>query len=353
MFLAVLAEELVVGHGEPRSACADGEIVDLLGLEAVIKRVSFSRKAIAYGEESLENKILYVTEYAGGKEAQYLLRILQSEGELAHEYTTGSKTDVTRRIGSPVVLTSTTEDNIFEDDATRFLTIRIDETSAQSLAVLKAELAGEKEAVEPPVEVWQQAIRLLTDRNTKPFSFPSWFEFIAEQVPLEKVRARRDWKRALALIEAVALCRSGTNPAKEITLADYCVAYRILNTALTATAYGLNENELRLQDAVTRLNKELGRAVTIKEVRNDLGWQASMTYKYVRQAVKSKLVRYQDGAQEKNVKRLIPIPGASGSFLPSPRLVLQNVKELPSSVQYIDPLTGEVAKLTRRQASAA
>ena len=76
--------------------------------ESVIKRVSFSRKAFAYGKESLDGKILYVTEYRGGKEAHLLLRILQSEGELSHEFTTGGRTKVAQRVGSPVVLTTTT-----------------------------------------------------------------------------------------------------------------------------------------------------------------------------------------------------------------------------------------------------
>ena len=325
----------------------------LLPLELVITRASFSRKAMAYGEEPLDDKILYINEYRGGKDAQLQLRILQSEGEIAHEYTAGGKTEVTQRLGSPVVLTTTTEENIFEDDATRFLTIQIDETSEQNLAVFKAEISPRKRSEEPKLEVWRQAIRLLRDSYDGDFPFPSWFEYVAEQVPRDKVRSRRDWARFLALIQAIALCRSQADGKKSITFPDYCVAHRIFNGAFTATAYTLNENELDLQKAVIRLHRKHGRAVTTKEIRKELRWQKSMTYKFVREAVKHKLVQQESGTQEKNVKRFLPVPNSYGTFLPSPKKVLDNAEELGQSIKYLDPFTGEWKTVNRNAEKAA
>jgi hypothetical protein len=325
----------------------------LLPPELVITRASFSRKAMAYGEEPLDDKILYVNEYSGGREAQLQLRILQSEGEIAHEYTAGGKTEVTRRSGSPVVLTTTTQESIFEDDATRFLAIQIDETADQNLAVFKAEISGRKRSEEPKLEVWREAIRLLKTSYDGEFPFPSWFEYVAEQVPRDRVRSRRDWKRFLALIQVIALCRSQADGNKEITFADYCVAYRIFNSAFTATAYAVNQNELELQKAVIRLHKKLGRAVTTKEIREGLGWQESMTYKFVKEAVKHKLVQQESGTREKNVKRFLPVPDTYDTFLPSPRKVLDHAQELGRSVEYLDPFTGEWRKVSRNEEKAA
>jgi energy-coupling factor transporter ATP-binding protein EcfA2 len=326
--------------------------IKLMPPETVIKRASFSRRAFAFGEGSLENMILYVNEYRGGREAQLLLRILQSEGEIAHEYTVGGKTVVTRRVGSPVVLTTTTEDDIIEDDATRFLTIRIDETSETNAAVFKAAITPGEKSEEPDPKVWQEAIRLLIENYKRPFPFPKWFGYIAEQVPRERVRARRDWKRFLAFMQAIALCRSQADAKREITFSDYCVAYHVLNDSLTATTYALNENELALQKAVGRLYGELGRAVTTKELREHLGWDESMAYKYVRASVKHNLIRYQPGTAEKNVKALLPVPETSGTFLPSPRQVLDNAKELGDSMNYISPLTGKLMTVRRSKKSA-
>jgi hypothetical protein len=325
----------------------------LMPPENVIKRASLSRRAFAFGQEPLGNKILYVNEYRGGREAQLLLRILQSEGEIAHEYTTGRKTVVTRRVGSPVVLTTTTEDDIVEDDATRFLTIRIDESSDQNAAVFKAAITTGEESEEPALKVWQQAIRLLIENYEGTFTYPKWFEYVAEQVPRERVRARRDWKRFLAFIQAIAVCRSQSDATKDITFGDYCCAYHILNDSLTATTYALNENELTVQKAVGKLYEKLGRAVTTKEIREYLGWDKSMAYKYVRASVKHNLIRYQSGTTERNRKPLLPVPETSGTFLPSPRQVLDNAKELDDSMDYVSPLRGKVTRVLRSKKPVA
>jgi hypothetical protein len=315
--------------------------------EWVVKRASFSRRAFVYGEGSLDKTILSVNEYRANRVDQLQLRILQSDAEIAHEYTTGGRTKVVRRLGSPVVLTTTTEEQILEDDATRFLMIRLNPTPEQNLAVFKAAIAGETTASEPDVEVWQEAMRQLVSAYKKRYEFPAWFEYIVEQIPKERPRFRRDWKRFLGCIEAIALCRSQVDASEEITAADYCVAYRILNQAFTAAAFEVGENELAVQRTVTRLSNRFGRAVKISEIRDSLKWGDGMTYKHVRAAVKQKLIRYEPGTAEQNVKRLVPIERGSSTFLPSPEQVLQNAEGLPQSVEYVDPLTGELKKVSR------
>ena len=53
----------------------------------VVERSGLSAKALAHGKGSLAHKILFIQEYRCGKDAQQLLRLLQSEGRLTHEYT--------------------------------------------------------------------------------------------------------------------------------------------------------------------------------------------------------------------------------------------------------------------------
>jgi hypothetical protein len=292
----------------------------LFPTDLVIKRASFSRQALAYGVDSLEHKILYVNEYRGTKsEAQFLLRLLQSEGEISREFAMRGKTDVARRLGLPVVMTTTTAETVCEDDATRFLMLAIDDTSEQTLAVFKAELGMKPSSQELPLEVWQEAVGLLRQRYS-PFGFPGWFEFVAEQVPKDQVRARRDWKRLMGLMEAVALCRPNSESEKQITIEDYCIAYMILNPALTATNYVVSESELQVQKAVRDLHKKLGRAVTIDEVKDHVGLAYGVAYKYVGKAIKHHLIEHESGTREKNKKPLLPIGNESGSFLPHPNM---------------------------------
>jgi hypothetical protein len=320
--------------------------------EWVIRRASFTTEALAYNQESMDGKIFYVTEYDGGGSSKYNLRILQSEGELAREFTVGRKTDVTQRLGTPVVLTATTKEKILQDDATRFVTIAIDETAEQNVAVFKSELGMKADSGEPPEEVWQEATQLMKD-GYEPFVFPSWFEYVAEQLPSDMVRTRRDWKRFLGLIEAIAICNPDSRRDGKITFADYAIAFRLLESAFAATTYAINENELWVQRAVERLRKESGQAVTISQVREYLEWNQSMTYKFVKAAAEHKLITYEPGTKEKNVKRLLPGAKTTSRFLPSPRRLIQDVKELGPSLEYVDPITGEVKTLVRGRGAAA
>ena len=341
---------MVLGDSSTGKSTLINKVLKLFAPEFVIQRASFSRKAFAYGEESLDKKILYVNEYRGGRDAQLLLRILQSDGEIAHEYVTSGKTRVVCRLGSPVVFTTTTEEVIIPDDATRFLMIRLEPTPNQNLAIFKAAMATRRNGDELELEVWQEATRLIIGKYKKRFSYPDWFEYIADQAPKDKPRFCRDWNRFLGCIEVIALCRSQVDGEKEISFADYCVAHRILNQAFTATAFEVSENELVVERAVGRLSNELGRAVKISEIRDALQWGESMTYKHVRSAAKQKLIQYEPGTKEWNVKRLLPADKRANTFLPPPEQVLQNVKGLPRSVEFLDPLTGELRRVNRSSA---
>jgi hypothetical protein len=53
----------------------------------VLERAGLSRRALAHGTGSLARKILFIAEYRCGKDAQQLLRLLQSEGRISHEFT--------------------------------------------------------------------------------------------------------------------------------------------------------------------------------------------------------------------------------------------------------------------------
>lgn len=55
--------------------------------ECILERAGLSRKALAHGKGSLAHKILFIHEYRCGRDAQQLLRLLQSEGRITHEFT--------------------------------------------------------------------------------------------------------------------------------------------------------------------------------------------------------------------------------------------------------------------------
>ena len=184
---------------------------------------------------------------------------------------------------------------------------------------------------------------LLARKKTEFQDSPAWLGYVAENLPINKLRVRRDWERFLNFCRAVALCRplTGAEEAVNITFADYCVAFRILEPALASTVYGLRTQELNLGRAVALLNKQLGRAVTAREIAGKLNWKDALVYKYLKPAVRNRLLEYEPGTREKNMKLLWANTDVTNGFLPSPKSVFQNNPEIGSEVRYVDPFTGE------------
>jgi hypothetical protein len=333
-------------------------VISLLPPESVIPRASITQKALAYGSESLRGKVFYLYEYKGGRDAQLLTRLLQSEGSLEHEHTVVMGSDrgtrLAQRQGAPVILSTTTEDQVYADDETRFLSLRADESAELTRDVLRAKFRQVSVASkQPPPEAWQEAGRLL--RETIPeFRYPEWFEVLAENIPATDTRSRRDADRFLSLLKAITLCRSSADGRRgktgqvEINIEDYAVAYEILHTAFASTYRGAHPNALKVAETVRHINKNLRRPVTAKEVAEHHTWKLPVAYKWTRVAVDHQLVRREPGTQQGNLKRLVPGVSAETRFLPHPNVVFRARKELGAFVRYVHPLTGSNETLRRQ-----
>ena len=134
--------------------------------------------------------------------------------------------------------------------------------------------------------------------------------------------------------------------ATDITFEDYCVAYRTLEPVFASTLCGLPTQAVMLAEAVRKLTHRLNRPVTTREVAKELSWKESLVHKHKKVAVKRKLIEYEPGTREKNVKRFVACNEAVG-FLPHPRLVLKRNPEIGRKVKYVDPFTGKRKKVQR------
>jgi len=117
-------------------------------------------------------------------------------------------TRIAQRVGIPVVLTTTTDEEVFADDETRFLSCHIDTSPEQSLAILRARAKGTKIIDEQDLPVWQAAMSQLKCGKNDFQHPPKWLDYVARHLPLDDVRVRRDWDRFLTFCCAIALCRS-------------------------------------------------------------------------------------------------------------------------------------------------
>jgi len=353
IFLAGITKELddpvsVLFKGESGSGKSNTvtHTLQLFPTESVLELSSLSAKALVHSDESLSKRILFIQEYRGGKDAQLLIRLQQSEGRVAHEYTTmiGRQhgTRVAEKSGKPVVITTTTDDKVYQDDETRFLSLHADSSAAQSLAIVKAAVHRIRSKIAPALSVWRTALSLVKQRDGDFLHPPVWLEYVAAHLPLEKVRVRRDWNRFLSLCSACALLRlrEERRPVN-ITFADYAVAYRILEPAFAATTHGIHHNELAVVRAVEKLRGRSKAGVTAREIGDFLGWKEGIVYKYVRIAAKGGRLAFSTGTHERNQKFILLIPDRNAGFLPRPVVVFRNNEELGPVARYADPLTGK------------
>jgi len=327
-------------------------VIRLFPPNCVIERAGLSRKALVHGKGSLSEKILFINEYRCGKDAQQLIRLTQSGEDIEHEYTTISgrhrKTEVAERFGTPVVLTTTTDAVIFPDDASRFLAVHVDDSPKQNLAILLSRAAKPRPNDLADLPIWQAAMSMI---KCKPNDFrnpPKWLQDVAKRLPLNDVRVRRDWSRILSFCNAAALLRGfESDRLVDIEFPDYCVVYRILEPILSASLKDSDAPEHNVARTVAKLNKRFNRPVTVHEIAKQLRWKTSRVYKHLQSAAKRKLVKYEKGTRQRNLRPISARKHATGRFLPSPHSILKLNPEIGKSVKYIDPFTGHWKKITR------
>lgn len=184
-------------------------VLSLSPQEKVIKRSGLSAKALFRTQANLKGAVLYIQEVAGSEDADFSIRVLQSDGGLVYESTEkmpdGSLgTVVYEKEGPVVVVQTTTMNHLHPENETRVFPIYIDESEEQTSRILKSVLkeasgkdisSEEKQRIR---EVWQDAIRLLKESDV----IVPYAERI--ELPTSQVRIRRDVHRLLDVIRVVA-----------------------------------------------------------------------------------------------------------------------------------------------------
>jgi hypothetical protein len=326
--------------------------VRLFPPDYVTERAGLSKKALAFGKRSLKNTVLVINEYKCGKDAQLFIRLTQSGEDIAHEYTTISgrrrQTEVVKRTGTPVVLTTTTDERIFPDDASRFLALHVDSSPKQNRAIVLARAKKPRIVNLGDLPVWQAAMAKLKCKADDFQHPPRFLADVAKRLPLNDVSVRRQWNRILSFLSAAALVRGfESKQPVDIEFADYCVVYRILEPILVSALQRPNTPESQVARATAALNKRLGRSVTVRELAKKLNWKEPRVYKHVTTAARQKLVKYESGSRERNLRPIIARKETSRRFLPSPRSVLRRNREIGKKVKYVDPFTGKRKKVER------
>jgi hypothetical protein len=284
-----------------------------------IMATAISDQALYYLEEgALKNKILFRSERqhadprnsAATANSGLAVREMQSSGQL-RKLVTARDPDgnlVTRHIvqeGPIAFLETTTEEEIFSEDATRSLPLATDESVAQTeriqrLQQLEAMGATADEHRQDQVRQKHHAAqeRLADLKVTVPFA-----EHLS--LPVSKVASRRVYPQLITLIKSIALFRQFLKPIHngtiEADLNDYCLARKVYLPILERQFAPLSERARSMYEAihahVSQMNQMLPRTFTRKEVETWCGIGTTETRKRMNALVEAGLISEASGAR--------------------------------------------------------
>ncbi|MFI5259462.1 MAG: hypothetical protein ACHQ01_07640 [Candidatus Limnocylindrales bacterium] len=289
---------------------------------------AMSEHALAYDREPLVHRMLVIYEADGmaGDMQSYLIRSLLSEGKVRYVTVEKTKAGLNSRLiereGPTGLIVTTTAVRLHPENETRLLSLTVNDTPAQTKAVLLAHANGAGRAGD--VKPWHQLQEWLSAGPTTvdvPYALT-----LAEAIPPVAVRLRRDFATVLSLIRAHALLHRATreiaNGVVIATMADYA-AVRELVADLVSDAV-----EQTVSDAIRTTVEKVaevtisGGEATVVAVAAGLGIDKSSASRRVRSAT--------DRGYLKNLedRRGRPSRLVVGDPLPAAVTILPTVEDL-------------------------
>lgn len=248
-------------------------VLSLLPPEMVIRRSGLSAKALFRTQASLKGAVLYIQEVSGSEDAEYTIRVMQSDGRLEYEATEkmpdGSMKNVVHQTEGPtVVVQTTTRSHLHPENETRVFPIYLDESEHQTARIVESilqEAAGGGvggETRESIVSRWHDAIRLL-----EPASVVIPYADRIE-IPSSPLRIRRDARRLIDVVRVIAWLHQhqrDRNPESHIiaTEEDFHEALRLVSESLRRAWQTLTPAE----EAALRTIRELPEGLRTKGFR--------------------------------------------------------------------------------------
>lgn len=249
-----------------RSAAGKSHLADtvtrLVPPEDLKRYTRLTGQALFYGaEDALVHKLVAIEEAAGAEDASYSIRTLQSAGELCVAVTTkdprtGSMRTDEYHVRGPVgFLVTSTSSEIDPETQSRFVVLSIDESRKATAEILRAQrqaetLEGLRRRRESDVIAKRHhAMQRLLERIEVVIPFAPRLRF-----PSKTLRARRDHKKYLALIRAVAFLHQHQREKKTALVAEQAHTYIeahprdvVLVNRLAASAFARTLDELSPQ----------------------------------------------------------------------------------------------------------
>ena len=292
---------LVVSRSAAGKSTFSEAIAALAPPEEVLRFTRLTAQTLYYQKpDTLRHKLVVIEEEKGVEDAAYALRVLQSAKHLSLSTAAGKGDARRREVNGPVSLfVTTTRTDLDEETAGRFVVLSVDESREQTRAILAAQREAETrfpEEREGLLRLHQNAQRLLAPvKVVNPYASRLTF-------PDDRLSARRDHRKYLGLIRAIAFSRQHQREVKEgtiaVTLSDVELANRLAHHALGQSLYDLTPPSRRL---LIELREWLaGRAkngaqpqevsFTRRELREHTGWKRTQLEEHLKELVQAEYV---------------------------------------------------------------
>jgi len=223
----------------------------------------------------LSHFILYVSELGGQEQATPTLRVMLSEGELrlATIDRESWQPTVIETKGTPVYITTTTQQIIEQQLASRTWLLNLDTTKEQTRRIL--EFQGKQAATSNPPDAYSEdemVLRCLI-YELKPYKvLVPYAEKLSALFPAEETQARRDFKRLLSMIKVItllyqkqrALIESNGETYLVSSLSDLANALKLVKPILLPTLYSLPKKAFEVLHIFQEAGKQ--QPYTVKEI---------------------------------------------------------------------------------------
>ena len=235
-------------------------------------------------EVDFSNYILYISELGGHEQATPTLRVMLSEGELRLATTTMENGKILPKViettGKPVYVTTTTQEIVERQLASRTWMLNLDVTKEQTKQILRYQARKASSVNKDEYSQDEMALRCLLYKLEDHKVLIPYAEKLSELFPFGETQARRDFVRLLALIKCVALIfqkqralvESDSEKVLLANLTDMAYALKLVKPILFTTLYALPKKAFEVLDVFIDSN---GAEYTAKDVAREVGLSQS------------------------------------------------------------------------------
>jgi hypothetical protein len=307
-----------------------------------------SERALAYSQEPLEHRFLVVYEAAGmGEFASMLARTLLSEGCVRYETVESTPTGLVPRLierkGPTGMLLTTTDIGIHPENETRMFSIPVNDTPAQTAAILRAQASGQRPTSED-VELWC-ALQVWLGAQPAEVIIP-FAPALAELTRPVGLRLRRDFPAMLTLIATHALLHRATREQDDegriiATMDDYRAVHALVAEIIDAGVESSVPRSLReTVIAVEELKAENVYSVTYQRLAAKLGLDRSAARRRALQCIQRGLLVNDETRKGQPAKLKLGdgLPERDEAIVPTPEQLTAGAVAQVASAAPIPPL---------------